>query len=174
MLTPRISGLRVFLLVLAGAAAAASLPAQTASLVKDINTGGTFGTAIEQVTAGKDKVFFVASELSTGRELWVSDGTAAGTRLLEVNPGPRGSYPQAFRVIGDRVVFAADDGVHGLAPWVTDGTPDGTHLAADVMAGLLPSSPRDFAAYGDDLFFNAGRPWEGFELWKLPLAAVEP
>lgn len=121
-----------------------------------------------------DRILFSADDGKHGRELWVSDGTAEGTRLLEIQPGPRGSYPQDFRVIDGRVVFAADDGIHGLEPWVTDGTPEGTHLVADLMAGPRASSPRDFAVFGDELFFNAGRPREGYELWKLPLAALEP
>jgi len=71
------------------------------------------------------------------------------------------------------VVFAADDGAHGLEPWVTDGTPEGTHLVTDLMAGPRGSSPREFEIFGDELFFNAGRPSEGYELWKLPLTALE-
>lgn len=41
------------------------------------------------------------------------------------------------------------------------------------MAGPRASSPRDFEVFGDDLFFSAGRPREGYELWKLPLAALD-
>ena len=141
--------------------------------VADIAPGAASSTPTDLAAFG-GRVLFSADDGEHGRELWVSDGTAEGTRLLEIQPGPRGSYPQAFQVIGDRAVFAADDGVHGLEPWVTDGTPEGTHLAADVMAGPRPSSPRGFAVYGGDLFFNAGRPREGYELWKLPLAALEP
>jgi len=129
---------------------------------------------ISELTAAGEQAFFLGVDGEHGRELWVSDGTPEGTRLLEIQPGPRGSYPQDFRVIGDRAVFAADDGVHGLELWVTDGTQEGTRLVADVMAGPRPSSPRDFAVYGGDLFFNAGRPREGYELWKLPLEALEP
>jgi ELWxxDGT repeat protein len=140
--------------------------------VADLAPGVASSTPTDLAAFG-DRVLFSANDGPHGRELWVSDGTEEGTHLLEIQPGPRGSYPQAFRVIGDRVVFAADDGVHGLEPWVTDGTPEGTRLAADVMAGPRSSSPRDFAVYGGDLFFNAGRPGEGYELWKLPLEALE-
>ena len=135
---------------------------------------GAASSSPSDVAAFGDRVLFSADDGEHGRELWVSDGTAEGTHLLEIQPGPRGSYPQAFRVIGDQVVFAADDGVHGLEPWVTDGTPEGTRLAADVMAGPRSSGPRNFEAFGGELFFNAGRLQEGYELWKLPLEAVEP
>jgi len=135
---------------------------------------GAASSAPSDVVALGSRVLFSADDGTHGRELWVSDGTAEGTRLLEIHSGPRGSYPQAFRVIGDQAVFAADDGVHGLEPWVTDGTPEGTRLVADVMAGPPSSSPRELTVQGDELFFNAGRPREGYELWKLPLAALEP
>jgi hypothetical protein len=51
--------------------------------------------------------------------LWRSDGTAAGTGLLqELNPGPDGSDPQQIIVAGDRVYFNADDGTSNDEPWV--------------------------------------------------------
>jgi ELWxxDGT repeat protein len=135
---------------------------------------GAASSAPTDLFAFGDRVLFSADDGTHGRELWVSDGTAEGTRLLEIHPGLKGSYPQAFQAAGGRVVFAADDGVHGLELWVTDGAPEGTRLAADILAGPLPSSPRNFAVFGDELFFNAGRPPEGYELWKLPLANLEP
>ena len=40
-------------------------------------------------------MLFVADSGSTGRELWITDGTTAGTRLLkDINPGATGSNPQ--------------------------------------------------------------------------------
>ncbi|MEP7008794.1 MAG: hypothetical protein ABJC13_00575 [Acidobacteriota bacterium] len=42
------------------------------------------------------------------------------------------------------------------------------------MPGRLSSTPQDFAVYGDDLYFSAGRPDVGYELWKLPLSVLEP
>ena len=53
---------------------------------------------------------------STGHELWVTDGTTAGTTLLkDINPGL--GYPSlVFAALGDgRLVFAADDGSTGLS-----------------------------------------------------------
>src|SRR5262249_53934632 len=67
--------------------------------------------------------FFLADDLTTGPELWVSDGTAAGTHLVkDVFPGSRSSEISQLTAAGNKVYFVADDGVHGREPWVSDGT----------------------------------------------------
>lgn len=71
-----------------------------------------------------------------GEELWITDGTPAGTMLLkDINPGPKGSAPVHFTSAGDVAYFAADDGVHGRELWKTDGTSAGTVMVADINAG---------------------------------------
>jgi len=75
-----------------------------------------------------DLVLFTAENEALGRELWVTDGTRAGTRVLETTIGPNNpefSDPGfIFDVIPmeDRVFFNHSEG--GL--WVTDGTQAGT------------------------------------------------
>jgi ELWxxDGT repeat protein len=63
-------------------------------------------------------------------ELFVSDGTRAGSHLLKnIWPGggpSHSSYPSDFKRYGTYVTFTADDG-HGRALWRTDGTPAGTY-----------------------------------------------
>src|SRR6185503_3046938 len=40
-----------------------------------------------------DKLFFLASEATSGNELWVTDGTSGGTRqVVELTPGAEGSF----------------------------------------------------------------------------------
>ncbi len=133
---------------------------------------GAEGSVPSDLVVLEDRLLFAADDGVHGRELWVSDGTAAGTHPLELRPGVRGADPQGLRAIGSVVVFSADDGVHGLEPWVSDGTPGGTHLLADVEPGPLPSSAREFTAYGPWLLFNAGRPETGYELYRLPVTAL--
>lgn len=88
------------------------------------------------------RLVFAADGDGVGREPWISDGTAAGTRLLlDVNPGEASSDPELLGSLGARLVFAADDGVHGREPWITDGTPEGTLLLADVQPGAPGSGP---------------------------------
>lgn len=62
---------------------------------------------------------------SRGGELWITDGTAAGSRhLQEIQPGPadgiNGSVYWLPYAAGHRLVFAADDAVHGVELWAID------------------------------------------------------
>src|SRR5437867_6417160 len=96
----------VAFLVLAARPARAQLPA---FLVKDIDAvpivvssdPGNF------VTIG-GTTFFAAFTPSAGRELWRTDGTAAGTMLLkDINPGPDDSSPSRLTVVGGVFFFRA-------------------------------------------------------------------
>lgn len=98
---------------------------------------------------------FAASDPVTGNELWISDGTSAGTVLLKnISPGGSGSQPRNFHAFGDKIVFEAATPEHGAELWVTDGTTAGTHLLADVVPGADASSPREFIEVGGTLFFT--------------------
>lgn len=93
-------------------------------------------------------------------ELWRSDGTTAGTTLVkDINPGPMGSFPGQFTVVGSTVLFAAG----GL--WRTDGTAAGTTLVSD-----LPSEINEITNVRGTAFFRAFDgtfpQGHGFELWR--------
>ncbi len=99
---------------------------------------------------------YFAGRGTEGVELWVTDGTDAGTVLfMDINPGPGDSKPQYLARVGRKIYFAADDGTTGLEPWVTDGLT--TQLVKDIVPGFHPvfgphgSSPRYFAGYGAQL-----------------------
>lgn len=89
------------------------------------------------------KLLFKAHSAAAGSELWVTDGTDAGTRLLkDINPGTGDATLQFFSSIGDgKVYFNADDGATAKL-WETDGTEAGTRsvtlpgLAAGVGYGF--------------------------------------
>lgn len=74
--------------------------------------------------AGERRVLLPISTSATGNELWISDGTSAGTRLLgDLRPGPASSIsPWTFWgwTAGTRFLYAADDGVHGAEPHAVD------------------------------------------------------
>lgn len=85
-------------------------------------------------------LYFQARTTNEGYELWKSDGTESGTRMvMDIYPNPdgwvegadeaRSSSPRGFSVIGDIMYFSADDGSHGEELWAmntTESSPGGT------------------------------------------------
>lgn len=69
---------------------------------------------VRYITAVGDHVVFNASSVATNSEVFVSDGTKAGTKLLvDVNPGGAGSGPTAFAVADGDLYFTAVWGPSG-------------------------------------------------------------
>ena len=123
-----------------------------------------FGQTVSTVAG--DKAFFLADDGVAGEELWVSDGTEAGTFLLrDVFPGARSSEIRWLTAAGKRVYFVAEDGVHGRELWNSDGTPGGTALVADLVPGSGSSLPDQLAAAEGRLYFTAHTPAHGREPW---------
>ena len=111
---------------------------------------------------------FVQHTASHGRELWVTDGTSAGTQLLaDIAPGIAGSDPHdgGFALFAGRLWFSAD-GPGARELWVTDGTPSGTRRFADLRPGALGSDPRELTVSQGRLFFTADDGIHGRELWS--------
>ena len=120
------------------------------------------------------RLFFSGSDSggagAGGHELWVTDGTPAGTkRVLDIRPGPGSSEPDGLTAAGGRVFLAADDGVQGRELWVSDGTAGGTRLVWDVNPGEASSNPQNLTISGDNLFFAAEDGETGVEPWVLRL-----
>ncbi|MEO8361995.1 MAG: hypothetical protein ABI672_18330, partial [Vicinamibacteria bacterium] len=78
------------------------------------------GGSLAPVVAIGDHIYYLADD-GTGEEVWVTDGTPAGTHLVrdiwKSGPQPRGgSAPPAYPsprflgVAGERLLFQADDG----------------------------------------------------------------
>ncbi|RKH74239.1 ELWxxDGT repeat protein [Corallococcus aberystwythensis] len=116
--------------------------------------------------AGAEGFFGEPGDLLHGGELWKSDGTHMGTRMVkDVRPGPRSSLPSGLTVMDGQLYFAADDGVHGREPWRSDGTAQGTVLVQDLEPGSESSTPMAFAAADGWLFFSATTASRGREGW---------
>ena len=113
--------------------------AQKLQLIKDIQPGTAFGAPplINPIGTFRGRVYFAANDAVNGTELWVTDGTKAGTHLLkDINPGPADSDCSLFYALDSVLLFTADDGTHGMELWRTDGTAAGTVLVKDIYPGL--------------------------------------
>ncbi|HEX4955088.1 MAG TPA: ELWxxDGT repeat protein [Thermoanaerobaculia bacterium] len=129
----------------------------------------------ETALDGAGGLYLVADDGLFGRELWHTDGTAEGTRLVaDVRPGALGANPGELEVAGGRVFFAADDGRHGREPWASDGTTEGTTLVQDLAPGGLSSQPEGFTTTSQRAYFVADDGVFGRELWSVPLDAGRP
>jgi ELWxxDGT repeat protein len=130
---------------------------------------GITGDSAAPVLAG-GRIFFTAGDEAHGHELWSTDGTPEGTRLVrDILPGPGSSEPVELAAAGDRVFFSAHDGEHGWELWESDGTGEGTRMVADLNPGPASSAPSGLAVSGATLFFSADDGVTGREPWALPL-----
>jgi ELWxxDGT repeat protein len=145
-------------------------------LVKDINprlssSGNPQSSDIENFTEFNNKLYFTADDGVNGRELWVSDGTKAGTQLLkDIKSGSNDSFPGSFTLFNNRLYFTANDGVNGKELWVSDGTRAGTQLVDDLNPGsssFFDDFTDDLKVLGDELFFTGDNGETGTELFKL-------
>jgi ELWxxDGT repeat protein len=101
-------------------------------------------------------VWFVAQSNDAGHEPFVSDGTAAGVRLLRniADDTVTGdSLPADFIEFNGALYFTADDEVVGRELWRSDGTSAGTSLFADLVSGPDSSHPVAPFVAGNRLYF---------------------
>jgi ELWxxDGT repeat protein len=139
-------------------------------LVKNINPNVPYlpiSSNPHNLTAVGNTLFFVATDGSTGFELWKSDGSADGTVLVkDILPGRPGSSPHYLTNVNGTLFFVATDGTSGEELWKSDGTTDGTVLVKDINSGAASSYPRYLTNVQGTLFFTANDGVNGNELWK--------
>lgn len=139
---------------------AANTKKYTTKVTFDINTGGA--------AILNNKLYFSGKTASNGIELWVTDGTDAGTSLVkDIKTGTGSSFPKNLAVIGNTIYFSADDGSHGTEFWKTDGTGAGTVLVKDINPGSpggMDSS--NWYLNGNTLLFTANDGTHGYEAWS--------
>lgn len=103
--------------------------------------------------------YFAASDGpggTTGRELWRTDGTSAGTTLVkDIRPGAADSSPAHLTAAGTNLFFVADDGVQGFQLWKSDGTTAGTARVTDIAAAGQSGFLWTLRGAGNSVYFQA-------------------
>jgi ELWxxDGT repeat protein len=142
-------------------------------MVADINPffGGFPGSYPSYLTNVNGALFFAAKNeqnvfgVDINNQLWRSDGTQAGTKMVaDINVGADAN-PKYLTNVNGTLFFQADDGLHGPELWRSDGTAAGTVLVQDINLGATGSDPYSLANVSGTLFFNANDGAHGHELW---------
>ncbi|MFO0976374.1 MAG: ELWxxDGT repeat protein [Planctomycetaceae bacterium] len=127
--------------------------------LKDIAAGANSGItpSSSRFVVNGSTAYFFANDGISGRELWKTDGTAAGTVLVkDVNAGAASSNPSQLINVDGLLYFLADDGINGTEIWQSDGTAAGTLLVANLDVNWLDQ----LTAGGGKLYFTAnGEIW---------------
>lgn len=138
-------------------------------MVKDINKATTLGSSPGSMYKGTaalgKKIVFNAFELRHGNELFISDGSTQGTRLInDILPGPDGSNPGNFLAKKEAVYFQAF-GTTGNPIYKTDGTSAGLKKMIDLNINAYISN---YAVADNGLIFYVLFSYNTFnyELWR--------
>lgn len=112
-------------------------------------------------TALGDKVFFTTSRRGPNYELYITDGTSQGTKVVKnFNNSPGSDF---LTVLNDKLLFTATDagtGYQGL--WVSDGTEEGTKsLRSDLNITSYEFPGESFYTFGRKAYFATGFAYYG-------------
>jgi ELWxxDGT repeat protein len=157
-------------------AAAGALAQTPAPILIDVNTGngpvlGSDPNGFARLTATKS--VFSAYDPVHGRELWITDGTVAGTQFLfDICPGACSGTPIPLNrdsaVALGVLYISADDGAHGRELWKVTSA-GAVSLVKDINPGAEGSNPGSItflASAQTTGYFAATSIATGNELWK--------
>lgn len=132
------------------------------------------GTNATRPASLADRILFAAADGTHGEELWISDGTAAGTQLvMDVWPGSMPSRPRSMMATQGGVLFVADSAI-GPGLWFTDGSAAGTYqvkprFEIPVWSGVAGFNRPYLVEWNGVVYLAAHDTVEnsGMELWRL-------
>ena len=107
-----------------------------------------------------------------GYELWVTDGTDAGTHIVKdifpgINSGIQNttSTGRTAKLNENTFMFMGGESVNGLELWKSNGTGDGTILVKDLEPGAGSSNTSNFTNFKNKIFFVFGNGLNGAKVW---------
>ncbi len=127
-------------------------------MLKDIfpGTNGSLGSTAPMFVQVGNKLFFSAKDALNGQELWVTDGTSAGTNLVkDIAASGGSSNPRSMAAYNGKLLF---NNIYDEI-WQSDGTAAGTNAIKSV------AQKGDFTSYKGKLYFAGNDLANGYELW---------
>ena len=138
--------------------------------VSSVTSGVIVHAAFASATAtsSSTKVVFNGVDANFTNQLWVTDGTSAGTNeLTNITYYYNSLNPTNITALGNVAVFRGQNGsgVYGL--WVTNGTQNGTYELQNIPnAASSGISPGDITAFGHRALFDGEDASGNDEIWS--------
>lgn len=114
--------------------------------------------------------FFTAEGNGLARQLYTSDGTSEGTKLVKVinETRPENTYINNLIGFENIIYFTANDGINGIELWKSDGTEQGTNMVKAINETHnddYTTAPKELTIYNNKLYFSANSNAYGWEVW---------
>ncbi|MFM9087469.1 MAG: hypothetical protein ACKOPT_04910, partial [Cyanobium sp.] len=109
------------------------------------------------------------SDNGTGQDLWTSDGTSSGTRLVrDILPGTNPFLIRAPTALDGKLYFAvAADGTTVFQVWTSDGSEPGTQPLSNLFPGAFSSGADHLEGFNNFLYYTGFGSNTGVELWRF-------
>jgi hypothetical protein len=132
--------------------------------ISGVNANGLFagGGVSPQFTAFDGHVLFAGTDAGGAIDLWVTNGTAAGTYEITGisgadSGGGGGFQPVDFTLFDGEVLLKGLDSTVGLGLWITNGTASGTYELTGIRgvstAGLFLNTQPYFTPFNGEVIF---------------------
>ena len=125
-------------------------PSNGATTTLDLAPGPLGSDPDALVPLGAVAVF--SAEVDGDAELWVTDGSPAGTTLIDLDVSSDAEPSDIVRA-GAHAYFVAETTAAGRELWRTDGTPAGTTMVADLRPGAADADIHYVTAFGERVLF---------------------
>lgn len=150
------------------------------SEVRDLSSyeSGSSYFAGQSMVASGNTLYFTTNDGSGGVDLWMSNGTAAGTSVVKDFTASSGSFVAISDLMpfDGGLVFVADDGTAGTELWVSNGTGSGTQMVTGGSQSADHAlTPSDVTVVGNSLYFFAPDSSQSIEgLWLMNSLSAAP
>jgi ELWxxDGT repeat protein len=131
--------------------------------VTNIDTSGDGFTGSDFVATANGEIYFAGDDQTHGSQLWETDGTAAGTKMVaQLDVGNALYSNSEITAIGNEIYFSADTPSGGEQLWESDGTAGNTRVVDSSVR-----NPTDLTNIGGTLYFVAYGTDNSLDLFKL-------
>ncbi|HET8804109.1 MAG TPA: T9SS type A sorting domain-containing protein [Aequorivita sp.] len=123
----------------------------------------------DKFTIVGDKIYFIASNGTNGRELWVSNGSYNDTEMVkDIREGISSAFNltnnDTYTFIGNIFYFIAQDDQPGRQLWRTDGTETGTSIVKNEFESMT-TNKIEMVTLDNKIIYNFKTYSLGEELW---------